>query len=129
MSIYIQKNYGQPSAYLQRYKLRTDGFASLASEYRGGEFTTRPLTFPKLTDKELQDHRSKFAELSRPVMKIASGKLMFGKQAIQFRSPASVRLPETKSLGERFYTCSSPKKCSSRASASVLVLRWWASTK
>lgn len=102
MSIYIQKNYGQPSAYLQRYKLRTDGFASLASEYRGGEFTTRPLTFPKLTDKELQDHRSKFAELSRPVMKIASGKLMFGKQAIQFRSPASVRLPETKSLGNAF---------------------------
>ncbi len=99
MSIYIQKNYGQPTAYLQRYKLRTDGFASLASKYRGGEFTTRPLTFPKLTEKELQEHRIKFAESSRPVIKLASKKLMIGKQAIQFRKPTSIRLPDTQSLG------------------------------
>ena len=99
MSIYIQKNYGQPTAHLQRYKLRTDGFASLASEYGGGEFTTRPLTFPKLTEQEIQAYRMKFADSSRPVIKVASDKLMFGKQAIQFRMPTSVSLPDTKSLG------------------------------
>lgn len=99
MSIYVQKNYGQSTAHLQRYKIRTDGFASIASEYRGGEFLTRPLTFPKLTEKELREHRIKFAELSRPVIKVASGKLMFGRQAIQFRMPTSISLPDTQSLG------------------------------
>lgn len=100
ISIFIQKNYGQPTAYLQRYKLRTDGFASLVSGYRGGEFTTRPVTFPKLTEKELQDRNNELAESSRPVTKTTGQKLMLGKQAIQFRMPASIKLPGTKSLGD-----------------------------
>lgn len=45
MSLYIQRNYGQPSAYLQRFTLRLDGFASVRAPYAGGAMTTRPFTF------------------------------------------------------------------------------------
>lgn len=43
MSMYIQRNYGQPDHSLQRMVLRTDGMASLHAGYAGGEMTTRPL--------------------------------------------------------------------------------------
>ena len=45
LSIYLQKNYGQPTSYLQRFVLRTDGFASLYANYQGGEMVTKPLSF------------------------------------------------------------------------------------
>ncbi|RBP43799.1 hypothetical protein DES53_105198 [Roseimicrobium gellanilyticum] len=45
MSLYKQAHYAQPSTHLLRYTLRTDGFASVNAPYRGGEFTTKPLTF------------------------------------------------------------------------------------
>jgi hypothetical protein len=45
MSFYIARNYGQPSMYLRRYKLRLDGFASAQAGYAGGELVTRPLRF------------------------------------------------------------------------------------
>ncbi|MEM7455693.1 MAG: hypothetical protein AAF456_15175 [Planctomycetota bacterium] len=45
MSIYVARNYGQPSAFMERFSLRTDGFASLHAGYEGGEVTTRPLDF------------------------------------------------------------------------------------
>lgn len=45
MSLYIQRNYGQPSHHLQRLTLRTDGFISVHAPYEGGEFITKPLTF------------------------------------------------------------------------------------
>jgi hypothetical protein len=45
MSLYVQRGYGQPSHYLQRYKLRLDGFASVNASYAGGELVTRPLVF------------------------------------------------------------------------------------
>ncbi len=45
MSFYVQKNYGQPTHHLQRYTLRTDGFAAVRAPYAGGELTTKPLTF------------------------------------------------------------------------------------
>ena len=44
MSFYVNRNYGQPSAYLRRYELRLDGFASAHAGYAGGEFTTKPFT-------------------------------------------------------------------------------------
>lgn len=47
LSIYLQKNYGQPTSYLQRYSLRTDGFASLHAGYDPGEVLTKPLTLPE----------------------------------------------------------------------------------
>ncbi len=45
LSFYVAKNYGQPTAYVRRYGLRLDGFASLHSGYGGGEAVTRPLRF------------------------------------------------------------------------------------
>ena len=45
MSFYIEHNYGQPTARLDRYTLRLDGFASVRAGYDGGSFTTAPLVF------------------------------------------------------------------------------------
>lgn len=45
MSFYVNRHYGQPSAHLQRYTLRTDGLASLHAGWRGGELLTKPFTF------------------------------------------------------------------------------------
>ncbi len=45
MSFYIQHNYGQPTARLDRYTLRADGFAAMRANYDGGTLTTRPLIF------------------------------------------------------------------------------------
>ena len=45
LSLYVQKNYGQPTSQLRRYSLRLDGFSSVHADYRGGTMTTRPLSF------------------------------------------------------------------------------------
>lgn len=45
MSLYVQHNYGQPTAHLVRYSLRPDGFISLHGPYAGGEATTKPFSF------------------------------------------------------------------------------------
>ncbi|HEX5105933.1 MAG TPA: hypothetical protein VFV87_19075 [Pirellulaceae bacterium] len=45
MSLYVNQNYGQPTAHIHRYSLRHDGFAALHAGYDGGEMLTRPLTF------------------------------------------------------------------------------------
>ncbi len=45
MSLYVNQNYGQPTAQLQRYSLRLDGLAALRAAYEGGEMVTKPLTF------------------------------------------------------------------------------------
>jgi hypothetical protein len=50
MSLYVQRNYAQPTQHLQRLKLRTDGFISVNAPYAGGEMVTKPLVF---TGKEL----------------------------------------------------------------------------
>lgn len=45
MSFFVNRNYGQPTAYLRRYELRLDGFASVNAGYSGGEFITQPVLF------------------------------------------------------------------------------------
>lgn len=50
MSVYKQAHYAQPNCHLVRHVLRTDGFVSVNAPLRGGEFTTRLLTF---TGREL----------------------------------------------------------------------------
>ncbi len=45
MSFYIQHNYGQPTARIDRYSMRPDGFVSIRAPYEGGTFTTKPLLF------------------------------------------------------------------------------------
>lgn len=45
MSLFVNQNYGQPTAHLRRYSLRLDGFACVRAPYEGGELLTRPLRF------------------------------------------------------------------------------------
>jgi hypothetical protein len=45
MSFYVNRHYGQPSAHVQRFSLRLDGFASLHAGWRGGTASTRPFTY------------------------------------------------------------------------------------
>lgn len=45
MSLYVQKNYGQSTARLDRYALRADGFISVHAPHAGGELITRPFVF------------------------------------------------------------------------------------
>jgi hypothetical protein len=45
MSVFVQRNYGQPTGYLVRYPMRPDGFASVKAPYTGGEMVTKPLIF------------------------------------------------------------------------------------
>ncbi|MDR1724734.1 MAG: hypothetical protein LBR84_12450 [Tannerella sp.] len=45
MSLYVNQDYAQPTAHLQRYSMRIDGFASLSAPYKGGEVVTKPLLF------------------------------------------------------------------------------------
>jgi len=45
MSLFVQRNYGQPTAHLVRYPMRPDGFASVKATYAGGEMRTKPLLF------------------------------------------------------------------------------------
>lgn len=45
MSIYVQRHYGQPTHYLERLTLRTDGFASIHAGYQPGELITKPIIF------------------------------------------------------------------------------------
>lgn len=45
MSLYVQRNYGQKAAFLERLILRTDGFASVHAPYAGGDMVTKPFTF------------------------------------------------------------------------------------
>ncbi len=45
MSLYVARNYGQPTAHLRRYTLRLDGLASVHAGYEGGELLTKPLRF------------------------------------------------------------------------------------
>ena len=51
MTMYGMENAHLPTQRIRRYTMRTDGFVSVNSGFRGGEFTTRPLTF---TGRELE---------------------------------------------------------------------------
>lgn len=45
MSFYVQRDYAQKTARLERMVLRTDGFSSVRAPYEGGEIVTRTLRF------------------------------------------------------------------------------------
>ncbi len=45
MSIYVQKDYAQPTAHLRRYSLRLDGFTSVRASNIVGEMITNPFSF------------------------------------------------------------------------------------
>jgi len=43
MSFFVGQHYAQPTAYLKRFVLRLDGFASVNAPYSGGEMVTKPI--------------------------------------------------------------------------------------
>ncbi len=45
MSLYVNKDYAQPTAHLNRYVLRLDGFVSVNAPYEGGKLLTKPFRF------------------------------------------------------------------------------------
>ncbi|MFI4876249.1 MAG: hypothetical protein ACIALR_12950 [Blastopirellula sp. JB062] len=45
MSLYVNQNYGQPTANMHRYSLRLDGFASVRARKDVGSVVTKPLVF------------------------------------------------------------------------------------
>ena len=45
MSLFVERQYGQTTALLERFTLRLDGFASLHADYAVGEMTTKPFIF------------------------------------------------------------------------------------
>ncbi len=45
LSIYVSRHYTAPSAHLERFVIRTDGFTSIYADASGGEFITKPLKF------------------------------------------------------------------------------------
>jgi hypothetical protein len=51
MSFYVNRDYGQPTNYLQRIALRMDGLASVHAGWRSGQLMTKALTF---TGRELE---------------------------------------------------------------------------
>lgn len=51
MSLYVQRDYDQQTAHLNRMTLRIDGFASVSAPYIGGEMVAKPFTF---SGKELE---------------------------------------------------------------------------
>lgn len=75
MSAYVERQYGQKGAYLQRFALRTDGLAALHAGYDGGEVVTKPLTF---TGRELH-------------LNLSTGAA--GSVAVELRDEAGAPLP------------------------------------
>ncbi|MGE5192293.1 MAG: hypothetical protein ACM3U2_07290 [Deltaproteobacteria bacterium] len=76
MSVYANQNYGQPTAHLRRYSLRTDGFVSVNAPYDGGELVTKPLVF---TGKELTlNFATSAAGSVRAELQDAAGKPLAG---------------------------------------------------
>lgn len=45
LSVFVLRNYGQPTIHLERLTLRPDGFASVHGGYAGGDLWTRPVRF------------------------------------------------------------------------------------
>jgi hypothetical protein len=45
ISLYVNKNYAQPTSHLKRYTIRIDGFTSINAPYEGGDFITKPFKF------------------------------------------------------------------------------------
>lgn len=45
MSLYVNQDYGQPSANIHRYSMRLDGFASVRAREEVGSIVTKPFTF------------------------------------------------------------------------------------
>jgi hypothetical protein len=76
ISVYINRNYAQPTAQVHRYTLRLDGFAAVHAPYAGGEMITRPFTFQ---GKQLEiNYSTSAAGFIRVELQDASGQPVAG---------------------------------------------------
>lgn len=102
MSMYIQKNYGQPTSHVRRYTMRIDGFASLEAGYDGGEFTTRLLSFPAASDEEIEAKRQEIEANAEwlPAQPTMDNPIVGGR-SLRFTDATYLELPKTQSLGEK----------------------------
>ncbi len=76
MSVYLNEDYAQNSAHLNRYSLRLDGFVSINAPYEGGEVLTKPFTF---TGQELEiNYATSAAGEIRVEIQDANGKALPG---------------------------------------------------
>jgi len=77
VSLYVVQNYRTEHVHIQRAVLRPDGFVSLHADYRGGEMTTRPLTY--LGSRLVLNCSTSAAGSIRVEMQDASGKPLPGR--------------------------------------------------
>jgi hypothetical protein len=76
MAFYLQRRYGQKDHYLQRMRLRRDGFASVNASFQGGEMITKPFRF---TGKNLVlNYSSSVAGWIKVEIHDATGKVLPG---------------------------------------------------
>ena len=101
MSVYVQRDYAQPTASLRRFSLRTDGFASIQAPWSGGEMLTRLLVF---TGKKLELNVSTSAAGGvRVEIQDASGKPVPGyaaKDCVEIIGDEIARVVTWKGKGE-----------------------------
>lgn len=105
MSLYLSRNYGQPTAYLQRYTLRTDGFVSVNAGYAGGEMHTRLIEFPEPSAEELSRKRARWrddVQARRDLPVVDAIQPVQGDRSMRVDQPLALNLPETQELGEEF---------------------------
>lgn len=105
MSIYVGKNYGQPTAFMERYRLRTDGFSSLHAGYDGGEVTTTLLQVHPPDPDQSQQLKKRWLERNREIFALPSFSNqtpLIGQQSLAIQKPIALTLPNTEVLCEEF---------------------------
>lgn len=105
ISIYLGKNYGQPTAYMERYQLRTDGFSSLHAGYEGGEMTTTLLQINPPNSEQAKQHKMRWLEQNRDAFaypSISTETPLVGRQSLRIEKPMTITLPNTENLGQEF---------------------------
>jgi len=81
MSFYVNRNYGQPTAHVQRYRLRLDGLASIHAGYAGGEVLSRTVSF---AGRRLElNYSTSAAGFVRVELQDAAGRPLPGRSAAE----------------------------------------------
>lgn len=105
MSLYLCRNYGQPTAFLQRYRMRIDGLVSVHAGYSGGEMRTPLLEFPEASDEERAAKRERWREVVQANYRfpVADADLpILGTGSMRVDVPVALPLPGTVELGDQF---------------------------
>lgn len=105
MSIYVGKNYGQPTAFMERFQLRTDGFSSLHAGYDGGEMTTTLIQIDPPTPDQSHQLKKRWLEFNRDIFAIpqlSNESPLIGQQSLKVERPFTLTLPNTAILCPEF---------------------------